>query len=158
MKFSCVIGYKHVIADLLPSLPINLMSKSFYYSIIGDKDERESHAGTLIDIPVFVRSFSIISGFTIIDDDDMTKDVVLGMRFCKKYASCQRIMMKFALGDRLRANHRGRMKSNEEKCQTKKAQFKQKVLLGRQPDPAETMIWYMLEKICVELIRGMMKP
>ncbi|GJU69666.1 hypothetical protein Tco_1255925, partial [Tanacetum coccineum] len=37
--------------------------------------------------------------FTIIDDDDMTKDVVLGMRFCKKYASCQRIMMKFALED-----------------------------------------------------------
>ncbi|GKE82408.1 ribonuclease H-like domain-containing protein [Tanacetum coccineum] len=99
MKFSCVIGYKHVIADLLPSLPINLMSKSFYYSIIGDKDERESHAGTLIDIPVFVESFSIISGFTIIDDDDMTKDVVLGMRFCKKYASCQRIMKKFALGN-----------------------------------------------------------
>ncbi|GJX69241.1 ribonuclease H-like domain-containing protein [Tanacetum coccineum] len=99
MKFSCVIGYKHVIADLLPSLPINLISKSFYYSIIGDKNERESHAGNLIDIPVFVESFSIILCFTIIDDDDMTKDVVLDMRFCKKYASCQRIMMKFTLGD-----------------------------------------------------------
>ncbi|GKA86134.1 hypothetical protein Tco_0807845, partial [Tanacetum coccineum] len=37
--------------------------------------------------------------FTIIDDDDMTKDDVLAMRFCKKYASCQRIMMKFTLGD-----------------------------------------------------------
>ncbi|GJZ51236.1 MAK10-like protein [Tanacetum coccineum] len=97
MKFSCVIGYKHVIADLLTSLPINLMSKSFYYSIIRDKDERESHAGTLIDIPIFVRSFSIISGFTIIDDDDMIKDIALGVRFCKKYASCQRIMKKFAL-------------------------------------------------------------
>ncbi|GJQ89078.1 hypothetical protein Tco_0000217 [Tanacetum coccineum] len=54
-----------------------------------DKDEGKSHAGTLIDIPVFVGSFSIILGFTIIDDDDMTKDVVLGMKFCKKYASCQ---------------------------------------------------------------------
>ncbi|GJU14415.1 hypothetical protein Tco_1142381 [Tanacetum coccineum] len=100
MKFSCVIGYKYVIADLLPSLSINLMSKSFYYSIIKDKDEGKSHAGTLIDIPVFVGSFSIISGFTIIDDDDMTKDVVLGMKFCKKYASCQMIMKKFALGDK----------------------------------------------------------
>ncbi|GJR54899.1 hypothetical protein Tco_1405420 [Tanacetum coccineum] len=38
--------------------------------------------------------------FTIIDDDDMTKDVVLGMKFCKKYASCQMIMKKFALGDK----------------------------------------------------------
>ncbi|GJS13071.1 hypothetical protein Tco_0407543 [Tanacetum coccineum] len=72
----------------------------FYYSIIKDKDEGKSHAGTLIDIPVFVGSFSIISGFTIIDDDDMTKDVVLGMKFCKKYASCQMIMKKFALGDK----------------------------------------------------------
>ncbi|GKB84059.1 hypothetical protein Tco_0956331 [Tanacetum coccineum] len=60
------------------------MSKSFYYSIIKDKDEGKSHAGTLIDIPVFVRSFSIIIGFTIIDSDDITKDVVLGMKFYKK--------------------------------------------------------------------------
>ncbi|GJW10618.1 reverse transcriptase domain-containing protein, partial [Tanacetum coccineum] len=62
-------------------------------------DEGKSHAGTLIDIPVFVGSFSIISSFTIIDDDVMTKDVVLGMKFCKKYASCQRIMKRFALGN-----------------------------------------------------------
>ncbi|GJU55616.1 ribonuclease H-like domain-containing protein [Tanacetum coccineum] len=98
MIFSCVIGYKYVIADLLPSLPINLMSKSFYYSIIRDKDERKIHAGTLIDIPIFLGSFSIILGFTIIDNDDMIKDVVLGMKFCKKYASCQRIMKKFVSG------------------------------------------------------------
>ncbi|GKA84717.1 hypothetical protein Tco_0806371 [Tanacetum coccineum] len=37
--------------------------------------------------------------FTIIDDDDMTKDIVLGMKFCKKYASCQRIMKRFTLGN-----------------------------------------------------------
>ncbi|GJR61648.1 hypothetical protein Tco_1503810 [Tanacetum coccineum] len=40
------------------------------------------------------------ASFTIIDDDDMAKDVVLGMKFCKKYASCQMIMKKFALGDK----------------------------------------------------------
>ncbi|GJW76579.1 ribonuclease H-like domain-containing protein [Tanacetum coccineum] len=87
VEFSCVIGYKYVIANLLPSLPINLMSKSFYYSISGYKDEGKNNAGTLIDIPVFVRSFSFISGFTIIDDDEITTDVVLGMIFCKNYAS-----------------------------------------------------------------------
>ncbi|GJR82841.1 ribonuclease H-like domain-containing protein [Tanacetum coccineum] len=42
MKFSCVIRYKYINADLLPSLSINLMSKSFYYSIIKDKDEGKS--------------------------------------------------------------------------------------------------------------------
>ncbi|GJT10826.1 hypothetical protein Tco_0857868 [Tanacetum coccineum] len=97
-KRKITLRYKYVIDDLLPSVPINLLSKSFYYSIIRDKDKRESHARTLIDIPVFVRSFSIILGFTIIDDNDMTKDVVLRIRFCKKNASCQRIMKKFALG------------------------------------------------------------
>ncbi|GJY01298.1 hypothetical protein Tco_0359450 [Tanacetum coccineum] len=93
-------GYKYVNADLLSSLSINLMSKRFYYSIIKDKDEGKSHAGTLVDIPVFVRNFSIITGFTIIDSDDLTKDIVLGIKFCKKYASCQMIMNKFALGDK----------------------------------------------------------
>ncbi|GJV40310.1 hypothetical protein Tco_1418750 [Tanacetum coccineum] len=39
-----------------------------------DKDEGKSHAETLIDIPVFVGRCSIISGFTIIDDDDMTNN------------------------------------------------------------------------------------
>ncbi|GJW44110.1 putative ribonuclease H-like domain-containing protein [Tanacetum coccineum] len=54
------------------------------YGPYADKDEGKSHARTLIDIPVFVGSFSIITGFTIIDSDDITKDVVLGMKFCKK--------------------------------------------------------------------------
>ncbi|GJR91573.1 hypothetical protein Tco_0215584 [Tanacetum coccineum] len=99
MNFSCVIGYKYVNADFLPSLSINLMSKSFYYSIIKDKDEGKSHARTLVDIPVSVGNFSISKGFTIIDGDDVTKDVVLGMKFCKKYASCQMIMRNCALED-----------------------------------------------------------
>nr|GEU92591.1 hypothetical protein [Tanacetum cinerariifolium] len=85
MKFSCVIGYKYGNADFLPSMSINLMSKSFYYSIIKDNDKGKSHAETLVDIPVFVKK-SIITGFTNIDGDDVTKDVVLGMKVCKKYS------------------------------------------------------------------------
>ncbi|GJT09369.1 hypothetical protein Tco_0856411 [Tanacetum coccineum] len=46
IEFSCVIGCKN-------------------------KDEGKSQAETLIDIPVFVGKFSIISGFTIIDDDEI---------------------------------------------------------------------------------------
>ncbi|GJV61912.1 retrovirus-related pol polyprotein from transposon TNT 1-94, partial [Tanacetum coccineum] len=37
MKFSCMIGYRHVNADFLPSLSINIMTKRFYNSIIKDK-------------------------------------------------------------------------------------------------------------------------
>ncbi|GKB69323.1 hypothetical protein Tco_0930735 [Tanacetum coccineum] len=64
----------------------------------GDHEGKEL-AGALIDLPIFVRNFSIISGFTIIDDIDGTSGVVLGMPFCKKFVSCQKIMEKFARRD-----------------------------------------------------------
>ncbi|GKB54898.1 retrotransposon protein [Tanacetum coccineum] len=38
-------------------------------------------------------------GFSIIDDTDITSGVLLGMPFCKKFVSCQRIMERFAYGD-----------------------------------------------------------
>ncbi|GJY09458.1 RNA-directed DNA polymerase, eukaryota [Tanacetum coccineum] len=67
-----------------------------------DKDDHEgkSPAGTLKDIPVFVGNFSILTGFIIIDDKDVTRDVVLGMSFFIKYVSCHMVMKKFAHGDK----------------------------------------------------------
>ncbi|GJX81500.1 hypothetical protein Tco_0330981 [Tanacetum coccineum] len=67
-----------------------------------DKDDHEgkSPAGALIDIPVFVGKFSILTGFIIIDDEDVTRDVALSMPFFMKYVSCQMIMKKFAHGDK----------------------------------------------------------
>ncbi|GJW95753.1 hypothetical protein Tco_0175425 [Tanacetum coccineum] len=38
--------------------------------------------------------------FIIIDDEDVTRDVVLGMPFFMKYVSCQMIIKKFAHRDR----------------------------------------------------------
>ncbi|GJX50251.1 hypothetical protein Tco_0277096 [Tanacetum coccineum] len=101
MKFSCMIGYRHVNADFLPSLSINIMTKRFYNSIIKDKGDHEGKnlAGTLINIPIFVGNFSIILGFSITNDVDITSGVVLGMSFCKKIVSCQNIMERFAHGD-----------------------------------------------------------
>ncbi|GJT78472.1 hypothetical protein Tco_1045197 [Tanacetum coccineum] len=101
MKFSCMIGYKHVIVDFLPTLSINMMTKRFYNSTIKDKSDHEGKklAGTLIDIPIFVGNFSIISGFSIIDDMDVTSGVVLGMPFCKKFVTCQKIIKKFTRRD-----------------------------------------------------------
>ncbi|GKA66236.1 DNA-directed DNA polymerase [Tanacetum coccineum] len=101
MKFSCMIGYRHVNVDFLPSLSINIMTKHFYNSIIKEKGDHEGKnlARTLIDIPIFVGNFSIISGFSITDDVDITSGVVLGMPFFKKFVSCQKIMERFAHGD-----------------------------------------------------------
>nr|GEW05196.1 hypothetical protein [Tanacetum cinerariifolium] len=102
MKFSCTIGYKNVNADFIPSLFVNLISKSFYYSIIKDKDGQEgkSPVETLIDMLVFVGKFSIFAGVIIIDDEDVTRDVVLGMPFFIKYMSCKIVMKKLAHGDK----------------------------------------------------------
>ncbi|GJY00960.1 ribonuclease H-like domain-containing protein [Tanacetum coccineum] len=102
MKFSCTIGYKNVNADFIPSLFVNLITKSFYYSIIKDKDDHEgkSLAGALKDIPNFIGKSSILTGFIIIDNDDVTRDVALGMPFFMKYVSCQMVMKKFAHKDK----------------------------------------------------------
>ncbi|GJX18673.1 hypothetical protein Tco_0221350 [Tanacetum coccineum] len=101
MKFSSVIGYKHINASLFPTLSINLMTKRFYDSINKDEGDhkRERIVGTLIDIPIFVREFSVVLGFTIIDNLDADNDVVLNMPFFKKYMTCQKVMEKFAHGD-----------------------------------------------------------
>ncbi|GJX37200.1 hypothetical protein Tco_0250503 [Tanacetum coccineum] len=102
MKFSCMIGYRHVNADFLPSLSINIMTKHFFNFIIKDKGDHEGKnlARTLIDIPIFVGNISIILGFSITDDMDITSGVVLGMPLCKKFVSCQKIMERFAHGDK----------------------------------------------------------
>nr|GEV85348.1 putative reverse transcriptase domain-containing protein [Tanacetum cinerariifolium] len=57
----------------------------------------DPHYGTLIDIPTLVGKFSIILGFS--DDIDIISGVVLGMAFCKKFVSCQKIMERFTHGD-----------------------------------------------------------
>ncbi|GKD13680.1 retrovirus-related pol polyprotein from transposon TNT 1-94, partial [Tanacetum coccineum] len=50
-----------------------------------DKGDHEGKklAGTLIDTPIFVGNFSIVSRFSIIDDMDVRSGVVLDMPFCK---------------------------------------------------------------------------
>ncbi|GJW62269.1 hypothetical protein Tco_0111604 [Tanacetum coccineum] len=94
--------YKNVNADFIPSLSVNLITKSFYYSIIKDKDDNEgkSPASALIDIPIVVGNFAILIGFIIISNEDVIRDVALGMPFFIKYVSCQMIMKKFAHRDK----------------------------------------------------------
>ncbi|GJS57617.1 hypothetical protein Tco_0652401 [Tanacetum coccineum] len=71
-----------------------------------------------------------IECFTIIDGDDMTKDVVLGMKFYKKYPSCQMIMKKFALGNKCEELWRMNEKEKKEENVELKDQLKQKCFSG----------------------------
>ncbi|GKF97728.1 hypothetical protein Tco_0293549 [Tanacetum coccineum] len=97
---------RRITVDLFPFLSVNGMTKDFYYSILKDKKNQEEKkiVEALIDIPVFIRNFSIFSGFVIINDKSVhrknrVKDVVLVMPFFEKFVSRQKIMEKLAKMD-----------------------------------------------------------
>ncbi|GJR50271.1 hypothetical protein Tco_1400792 [Tanacetum coccineum] len=52
-----------------------------------------------VSVMPFFTYINLGLGFSIIDDMDITSGVVLGMPFCKKFVSCQKIMERFAHGD-----------------------------------------------------------
>ncbi|GKB22628.1 reverse transcriptase domain-containing protein [Tanacetum coccineum] len=76
---------RNEILEILTHCPSGPTRGHHSASVTGRKDrddhEGKSPAGALIDIPVFVEKFSILTGFTIIDDEDVTRDVALGMPF-----------------------------------------------------------------------------
>nr|GEZ33446.1 hypothetical protein [Tanacetum cinerariifolium] len=73
---------------------LRVIAENMLVRIVMDKGDQEGKnlAGTLIDIPIFIGKFSIILGFLITDDIDVTSSDVLGMTFCKKFVSYQNIM------------------------------------------------------------------
>ncbi|GKB62508.1 reverse transcriptase domain-containing protein [Tanacetum coccineum] len=93
LRFSCMIGFKHVSAIFFPILFVNMMSREFYNSIIKDKVELKGKnvVGAFMNVPIFVRNFSVVTRFVVLEnidgyrDQDMG-DIILGEPFCK--ASC----------------------------------------------------------------------
>ena len=86
-----MIGYKHVDANFYPILPINVMSKSFYNSIMKKKIEYKgiNVVRTCMNAPIFVGKFSIVTDFTIMEDMDAychkeMGDIIVGKPFCKE--------------------------------------------------------------------------
>ncbi|GJX40896.1 hypothetical protein Tco_0255886 [Tanacetum coccineum] len=93
LRFACMIGFKHVSANFFPILSVNMMSREFYNSIIKDKVEhkRKNVVGAFMNVPIFVRNFSVITRFVVVEsmdgyqDQDMG-DIILEEPFCR--ASC----------------------------------------------------------------------
>ncbi|GKD17309.1 putative reverse transcriptase domain-containing protein [Tanacetum coccineum] len=93
LKFSCMIGFELVHANFFPNLPINVMSKKFYNSIIKDKTKfrGRNELGNFANVPVFIGNFYVITDFIVVEDMDPylgegMGDIVVGEPFCK--ASC----------------------------------------------------------------------
>ncbi|GKC57451.1 putative reverse transcriptase domain-containing protein [Tanacetum coccineum] len=84
LKFSCMIGFEFLHANFFPILYVNVMSKKFYNSIRKDKLEYKGNnvVGALMNIPIFVGTFSILTDFAILED--RLGDVIFGEPFLRE--------------------------------------------------------------------------
>ncbi|GJZ84217.1 putative reverse transcriptase domain-containing protein [Tanacetum coccineum] len=76
LKLSCMIGFEFLQANFFPILYVNVMSKKFHNSIMGDKMEYKGNnvVGALMNIPIFVGTFSILIDFVVLEDMDAYSD------------------------------------------------------------------------------------
>ncbi|GJU38127.1 uncharacterized mitochondrial protein-like protein [Tanacetum coccineum] len=91
LQFLYMIGYEHVNANFFPLLSINMMSKSFYNSIMKDKVEykRRNVVGDFMNVPIFVGNFSDMTYFVVVENmdayrDDRMSDIIVGKPFCRE--------------------------------------------------------------------------
>ncbi|GJT96201.1 homeodomain-like protein [Tanacetum coccineum] len=91
LKFYCMIGFEFLHANFFPILYVNVMSKKFYNSIMKDKLEYKGNnvVGALMNIPIFVGTFSILIDFAVLEDMDAYRDkgmddVILGEPFFRE--------------------------------------------------------------------------
>ncbi|GJU66339.1 putative reverse transcriptase domain-containing protein [Tanacetum coccineum] len=80
LKFSCMIGFEFTHANFFPLLYVNIMSKKFHNSIMKDKMvyKRDNVVGALMNVPIFVGTFSVVSDFAVLEDMDAYRDEGMG--------------------------------------------------------------------------------
>ncbi|GJW30177.1 putative reverse transcriptase domain-containing protein [Tanacetum coccineum] len=91
LKFSCMIGFEFTHANFFPLLYVNVMSKKFHNSIMKDKMVYEGNnvVGALMNVPIFVGTFSIMTDFAVLEDmdayhDEGMGDVIFGEPFLRE--------------------------------------------------------------------------
>nr|GEW91458.1 hypothetical protein [Tanacetum cinerariifolium] len=85
LNLSYMISFEFLHANFFPILYVNVMSKKFYNSIRKDKLEYNGNnvVEALINIPIFVKTFSILTYFEVLEDmnayhDEGMSDVIFG--------------------------------------------------------------------------------
>ncbi|GKB65675.1 hypothetical protein Tco_0921861 [Tanacetum coccineum] len=80
LKFSCMIGFEFTHANFFPLLYVNVMSKKFHNSIMKDKMVYKGNnvVGALINVPIFVGTFSIMTDFAVLEAIDAYRDEGMG--------------------------------------------------------------------------------
>ncbi|GKE17588.1 hypothetical protein Tco_1425165 [Tanacetum coccineum] len=80
LKFSCMIGFEFTHVNFFPLLYVNVMSKKFHNSIMKDKMvyKGDNVVGALMNVPIFVGTFSIVTDFAVLEDMDAYRDEGMG--------------------------------------------------------------------------------
>ncbi|GJT37731.1 putative reverse transcriptase domain-containing protein [Tanacetum coccineum] len=80
LKFSCMIGFEFTHVNFFPLLYVNVMSKKFYNSIMKDKMmyKGDNVVGALMNVPIFVETFSVMTDFVVLEDLDAYRDEGMG--------------------------------------------------------------------------------
>ncbi|GJW53029.1 putative reverse transcriptase domain-containing protein [Tanacetum coccineum] len=80
LKFSCMIGFKFTHTNFFPLLYVNVMSKKFHNSIMKDKMVYKGNnvVGVLMNVPIFVGTFSIMTDFAVLKDMDAYRNEGMG--------------------------------------------------------------------------------
>ncbi|GJU51891.1 hypothetical protein Tco_1221446 [Tanacetum coccineum] len=91
LKFSCMIGFEFAHANFFSLLYVNVMSKEFHNSIMKDKMVYKGNnvIGALMNVSVFVVTFSVVTDFAVLENmddyrDEGMGDVIFGEPFLKE--------------------------------------------------------------------------
>ncbi|GJR89724.1 hypothetical protein Tco_0213735, partial [Tanacetum coccineum] len=91
LKFSCMIGFEFTHVNFFLLLYVNVMSKKFHNSIMKDKMVYKGNnvVGTLMNVPIFFGTFSVVSDFAVMEDmdayhDEGMGDVIFGEPFLRE--------------------------------------------------------------------------
>ncbi|GKB48423.1 mitochondrial proton/calcium exchanger protein-like protein isoform X1 [Tanacetum coccineum] len=91
LKFSCMIGFEFTHTNFFLLLYVNVMSKKFHNSILKVKMVYKGNhvIGALINVSIFVGTFSIVTEFAVLENmdayhDEGIGDVIFGEPFLRK--------------------------------------------------------------------------
>ncbi|GJS85162.1 hypothetical protein Tco_0751703 [Tanacetum coccineum] len=80
LKFSCMIGFEFTHANFFPLLYVNMMSRKFHNSIMKNKMVYKGNnvVGALMNVPIFVGTFSMMTDFAVLENMDAYRDEGMG--------------------------------------------------------------------------------
>ncbi|GKD78380.1 putative reverse transcriptase domain-containing protein [Tanacetum coccineum] len=80
LKFSCMIGFEFTHVNFFPLLYVNMMSRKFHNSIMKNKMvyKGDNVVGALMNVPIFVGTFSVMTDFAVLEDMDAYRDEGMG--------------------------------------------------------------------------------